>query len=68
MKVLWIIAASLVAFIIPNVVALGIWLMGSNIHPTLRSLTSILGWVVSFGVSTQIFWRIVKNSFPLSSK
>ena len=68
MKPLWVIAASLVTFVVPNLVGLAIWLLGSSIHPTLRSLTAILGWVVTFGLSTMLFWRIINNAFPLTEK
>lgn len=68
MKPLYVIAASLVTFVVPNLVGLGVWQMGSDIHPTLRSLTAILGWVVTFGLSTVLFWRLIKNAFPMTEQ
>ncbi len=58
-KQLVVIALSLVVFFIPNVVGFGIWFVGGGLPTVLRSLTAILAWVVSFGGSTVLFWKLV---------
>jgi hypothetical protein len=67
MKTLLVVAASMITFFVPNIVGAGVWMIGSGIHPTLRSLTAILGWVISFGICTQVFWRYIRSAFPMSS-
>ena len=63
MKHLLVIALSLVAFFIPNLVGFGLWALAGGLPTVLRSFTAILGWVVSFGVSSLLFWRLVQVSF-----
>jgi type II secretory pathway component PulF len=58
-----VIAISLVAFVIPNVVGFGVWYLGTGLPTIVRSLVAILGWVVSFGLSSLLFWRIVQVTF-----
>jgi len=63
MKQAYVVLASLVTFVIPNAVALGVWFLASDLDPIIRSLGSILVWVVAFGLSTQLFWRLVQGLF-----
>jgi hypothetical protein len=60
----FVIAASLVTFIIPNAIGLAVWYVTGGLDPIIRSLTAILGWVVGFGLGTQVFWRIIQRAFP----
>ena len=60
----FVIAASLVTFVIPNVFGLAAWFVAGGLDPVIRSLTAILGWVIGFGLSTQVFWRIIQRAFP----
>ncbi len=61
---LFVILVSLVAFIIPNAVGVGTWFLAAGLDPVIRSLLSIAGWVVAFGLSTRLFWGIVVRAFP----
>jgi hypothetical protein len=63
MKQAYVVLASLVTFVIPNTVALGVWFLAGDLDPIIRSLGSILVWVVAFGLSTQLFWRLVQGLF-----
>ncbi len=63
----YVVLASLVTFVIPNAVALGVWFLASGLEPEVRSLGSIFAWVVAFGVSTQLFWRLVQGLFQRDS-
>jgi hypothetical protein len=63
MKRVLVIAISLVAFLIPNLVGLGVWYVGGDLPAVLRSLTAIMGWVVAFGLSSLLFWRVVRTTF-----
>lgn len=63
MKQAYVVLASLVTFVIPNTVALGVWFLAIDLDPIIRSLGSILVWVVAFGLSTQLFWRLVQGLF-----
>jgi hypothetical protein len=58
-KQLLVIAVSLVVFFIPNVIGFGVWFVGGGLPTILRSLTAILSWVVAFGGSTVLFWKLV---------
>jgi len=62
-KQLLVIAFSLVMFLIPNLVGLSLWYFGSGLPVLLRSLVAIMGWVVSFGASAVLFWRLVLVAF-----
>ena len=53
---------SLVAFVIPNIIGLGVWFLGDGLPTVLRSLTAILFWVVSFGLSSLLFWKLVQSA------
>jgi hypothetical protein len=63
MKQAYVVLASLVTFFIPNAVALGVWFLAGGMDPIVRSLGSILVWVLAFGLSTQLFWRLVQGLF-----
>jgi hypothetical protein len=63
LKQVFVVAMSLVAFVIPNIVGLGVWVLGDGLPSLLHSLTAILGWVVSFGLSSLLFWRLVRVAF-----
>jgi ABC-type uncharacterized transport system permease subunit len=63
MKQAYVVLASLVTFVIPNAVALGVWFLAGDLDPIIRSLGSILVWIVAFGLSTQLFWRLVQGFF-----
>jgi len=63
MKQALVVASSLVAFVIPNVVGLGVWYFGSGLPSIMRSLMAIFGWVVAFGLSSLLFWRMVQVEF-----
>jgi cytosine/uracil/thiamine/allantoin permease len=54
---------SLVVFVVPNVVGLGVWVLGDNLPTLLHSLTAIMSWVVSFGLSSVLFWKLVQVAF-----
>ena len=58
LKQILVIAKSLVVFLVPNLVGFGIWFLGGELPTILRSLTAILGWVLAFGGSTILFWRL----------
>jgi len=62
-KQAYVVLASLVTFFIPNAVALGVWFLAGGMDPIVRSLGSILVWVLAFGLSTQLFWRLVQGLF-----
>lgn len=59
MKQVLVIVISLIVFLVPNLVGLTTWYFGANLPTVLRSLTAILAWVVSFGLSALLFWRVV---------
>jgi hypothetical protein len=63
MKHALVVVVSLVAFVVPNVVGLGIWFLAGDFPTILRSLTAIMGWVVSFGLSSLLFWRLIQTTF-----
>ena len=63
MKHLLVIAMSLVAFFVPNLVGFGLWVLAGGFPTVLRSFTAILGWVLSFGISSLLFWRLVQVAF-----
>ena len=63
MKQAYVVLASLVTFVIPNAVALGVWFLAGGMDPIVRSLGSILVWVLAFSLSTQLFWRLVQGFF-----
>jgi hypothetical protein len=62
LKQVLVVAISLVAFVIPNVIGLGVWVLGDGLPTLLHSLTAILSWVVSFGVSSLLFWKLVQGA------
>jgi hypothetical protein len=65
MKQLSVIAISLIVFFVPNLVGFGVWFLGGGLPTILRSLTAILGWVVSFGGSSVLFWKLaVRQTTP----
>lgn len=67
-KQILVIAMSLVVFFIPNFVGFGLWFLTVGFLPVvLRSLASILAWVVAFGMSTLLFWRLVLLAAPESA-
>jgi len=63
LKQVLVVAISLVAFVIPNIVGFGVWFSAGGLPTVLRSLTAILSWVVAFGLSSLLFWRLVQTTF-----
>lgn len=64
-KQLLVTAISLVVFFVPNVAGFGTWFLTvGSIPVVLRSLVSILAWVVAFGLSTLLFWKLVLRALP----
>jgi hypothetical protein len=59
----FVVLASLVTFVIPNAVGLAVFYVTGGLDPVVRSLSAILGWVVAFGFSTQLFWRMIMRAF-----
>lgn len=60
MRQLLVVAMSLIVFIVPNVVGLGVWVLGDDLPTVLHSLTAIFSWVVAFGLSSVLFWRLTQ--------
>lgn len=60
LKQVLVIAISLVTFVVPNFVGLGVWVLGDGLPTILHSLIAIMAWVVSFGISSLLFWRLVR--------
>jgi hypothetical protein len=58
-----VVAISLIAFVVPNIVGYGVWYLADGLPTILRSLMAILGWVASFGLSAMLFWRLVLVAF-----
>jgi hypothetical protein len=58
-----VVASSLVVFLVPNLVGFGVWFLGGSLPTVVRSLSAIMGWVVSFGLSSILFWRLVRTAF-----